>query len=440
MIFRKTVTAGAILGGLVLAAIHLGSARAQEQVPMAEHGAAAMDYQLQKLEELEPHGELDRIPDAFDPVVWSAFVPKDNETTPERVALGKKLYFDKRLSADGTVACATCHDVTRGFTDQRDVSEGIDGQLGHRNAPTTMNAVLFRTLFLDGRAASLEEQARLPIINPIEMGFETGEDAAEAIADDPEYQRMFESAYGRDVNYEDIGRAIAAFERTLIFVDSPFRRFLRGDEDAIPEEAKLGWKLYNGKARCNACHPINLSNPLGTDNRFHNVGVSARHQDFEALARRALAALEEDPSLQRLEELAVGTDLSELGRFMVTKNRSHIGSFRTLQVLNVGITQPYMHDGTMPTLWDVMDHYNKGGEPNPFLDGGMEPLALTEEEINQVVAFLFTLTDYRFAEENERQMKEQRELAAESRPFRDEAMAQRRVIQYEQRVNQSRQN
>jgi len=433
----KTMTAGTILGALVLAANHLGSARAQEQVPMAEHGAAAMDYQLQELEELEPWGDPDRIPDAFDPVVWSAFVPKDNETTLERVALGKKLYFDKRLSADGTVACATCHDVTRGFTDQRDVSEGIHGQTGQRNAPTTMNAVLFRTLFLDGRAASLEEQARLPIINPIEMGFESGEKAAAAIADDPEYQRMFQSAYGRDVNYEDIGRAIAAFERTLIFVDSPFRRFLGGDEDAISQEAKLGWKLYNGKARCNACHPINLSNPLGTDNRFHNVGVSARHQDFEALARRAIDALEEDPSLQRLEELAVGTDLSELGRFMVTKNRSHIGAFRTLQVLNVGITPPYMHDGTMPTLWDVMDHYNKGGEPNPFLDGGMEPLALTEEEINQVVAFLFALADYRFAEENERQMQEQRELAAESRPFRDEAMAQRRVIQYEQRVNQN---
>lgn len=427
--------AAAFLGALVFATAHTPRSDGQEaEVPKAEHGAASMDYQLRELERLLPEREVTMVPDAFDPVVFEAFVPEDNEMSPERVALGEKLYFDKRLSKDGTVSCATCHDVTRGFTDQRKVSEGISNQLGQRNAPTTMNAVLLETLFLDGRAASLEEQARLPIINPIEMGFPDGDAAATAIADDPEYQEMFQKAYGRDVNYEDIGKAIAAFERTLIFVDTPFRRFLEGDGDAISADAKEGWRLYNEKARCTSCHPMNLSNPLGTDNRFHNVGVSARHQDFEELAREALLALEEDPSEQKLDALAVGTNLSELGRFMVTKNRSHTGAFRTPLVLNIGITQPYMHDGTMETLWDVMDHYNKGGEPNPFLDGGMEPLALTEAEIDQVVEFLFTLTDDRFAEQNEQQRKEQRAKAQTSRPFRDEAMAQRRVIQFEERI------
>jgi len=199
--------------------------------------------------------------------------------------LGKKLYFDKSLSADGTLSCATCHDVTRGFTDQLAVSEGIKDQLGRRNAPTTLNVALLQTVFLDGRSPTLEHQAKLPIVNPIEMGMPDGQAAVDAIKDDAEYQAAFEKTYGREVNYEDIGRAIAAFERTLVFVDSPFQRFLNGDEGAISSEAKKGWELYNEKGRCVTCHPLNPSNPLGTDNRFHNVGVSARHQDFEALAK-----------------------------------------------------------------------------------------------------------------------------------------------------------
>jgi cytochrome c peroxidase len=393
-----------------------------------------MDFQLTELDKLVRPADVAEAPSGFDPVVWNAFVPEDNETTPARVALGKKLYFEERLSLDGTVSCATCHDVTRAFTDQRKVSEGIRGQLGRRNAPTTMNAALLQSLFLDGRSPTLDHQARMPIINPVEMGFPDGESAAKAIAKDAAYQKMFREAYGRDVNYEDIGRAIAAFERTLVFVDSPFRRFLLGDEQAISAEAKQGFRLFNEKARCVTCHPMNLSNPLGTDNRFHNIGVSARTQNFELLARNALAALAQDPSEQKLEELAIGTDLSELGRFMVTKNRSDIGSFRTSMILNVGITPPYMHDGTLVSLWDVMDHYNKGGEANPYLDGGMEPLALTEEEIDQVVAFLFALTDDRFQSENRRQMEQQRAQADKSRPFRDDDLAFRRTLAFEERI------
>jgi cytochrome c peroxidase len=236
------------------------------------------------------------------------------------------------------------------------------------------------------------------------------------------------------MNYEDLGRAIGAFERTLVFLDSPLRRFLAGDDGAISAEALAGFELFNGKARCAACHPMNPSNPLGTDNRFHNVGVSARHQDFESLARQAAKLLDEDASEQKLDELAVATDLSELGRFMVSRNKADIGSFRTPLILNVGITPPYMHDGSMATLWDVIDHYNKGGEANPFLDGGIEPLALTEEEIDQLAAFLFTLTDVRFAEENRRQFEQQRATANKKRPFRNEALANRKTLPFEQRV------
>ena len=399
-----------------------------------EHGAAKVEHQLQVLAELMPEGEVPEVPPGIDPLVWNAFVPEDNTLTADRVALGKKLYFDKRLSADGTVSCATCHDVTRGLTDQRAVSEGIGGQLGKRNAPTTLNVALLQNFFLDGRSPSLEHQARMPILNPVEMGMPDEATALEAISGDPEYEAAFQAAYGRGVNYEDVGRAIAAFERTLIFMDSPFRRFLAGDAEAISAEAQAGWELFNGKARCMSCHPMNPSNPLGTDNRVHNVGVSARHQDFEKLAREALNALQEDPSEQKLDELAVGTDLSELGRFMVTRNRADIGAFRTFQLLNIGVTPPYMHDGSLATLWDVLDHYNKGGEPNPFLDGGMEPLALTETEIDQLVAFLFTLTDDRFAEQNRQQFEQQQAAARKERPFRDEEMAFRRKLAFEQRV------
>ncbi len=393
-----------------------------------------MDYQLRELDKLLPKGDPTEVPAGFDPVVWEAFIPEDNKMSPQRIDLGRKLYFDKRLSKDGTVSCATCHDVTRGFTDQRPVSEGIDDQLGRRNAPTTLNAALLQTLFLDGRSPSLDHQARMPIVNPIEMGFADGDEAVKAIAGDAEYQKLFQEAYGRDVNYDDIGRAIGAFERTLVFINSSFRRFLLVDPEAISGDARDGWRLFNEKARCVSCHHINLANPLGTDNRFHNIGVSARHQDFEDLARQALVALQEDASEQRLEELALATDMSELGRFMVTTHRSDSGSFRTSMLLNIGITPPYMHDGSLPTLWDVIDHYNKGGEPNAFLDGGMEPLALTEEEINQLVAFLFTLTDDRFLTENNLQMKQQKAAAERERSFRDDDMAFRRKLAFEDRI------
>ena len=400
----------------------------------APHGAAAMDRQQAALGALGVPDDITAPPPAVDPVVWGALIPDDNAMTTARVDLGRRLYFELRLSRDGTVACATCHDVLRGFTDNRPVSEGIRDQLGRRNAPTTLNVALLETLFLDGRARSLEHQAGMPILNPIEMGQPSRDAAVRAIASIPGYGEAFEAAYGRHVNYADIERAIAAFERTLVFLDAPLDQFLRGDEDALSADAKKGWELFNGKARCVTCHPINRSNPLGTNHRFHNIGVAARHQDFEALARKALEALARDDSEEALDHLALATDLSELGRFMVTKSRADIGAFRTLQLRNVGITAPYMHDGSMQTLWDVMDHYNKGGEANPYLDGGIEPLALTEEEIDQVVALLFALTDERFSEANAKAFQSQQTRAQTMRPFRDETLAMRRKLPFEDRV------
>jgi cytochrome c peroxidase len=424
-------TSRLLIPGIVLGMIAVGVAADQ-----GPHGALTPQAQLALLEQLGISG-VGNAPPQVDVRAWNALIPADNTMSPERVALGRKLYFDLRLSKDGTVACATCHDVARGFTDQRNVSEGIGDQLGRRNAPTTMNALFFQTFFLDGRAPSLEEQAKLPIVNPIEMGQPSGDAVVQAIAGDPEYQQLFQKAYGRPPNYDDLGRAVAAFERTLVFLGSPFDRFLAGDHDAISEQARQGWVLYNGKARCMSCHAINPSNPLGTDNRFHNVGVSARHQDFEALAKRAYQELQGKQGkagIEAVDRLALQTDLSELGRFLITKDRADIGAFKTLQVRNVGVTPPYMHDGSMRTLWDVMDHYNKGGESNPYLDGGIEPLALTDAEIDQVVALLFSMTDDRLKDENAKQEAAQRARAQTERPFRDEALAMRKTLPFEARA------
>jgi len=406
-----------------------GHAQPQPQ-PQPLHGAAPFADQLTVFDALARGFDPASGPPWVDPVIWKESIPKDNEPTPARVALGRKLYFDPRLSKDGTVACATCHDTTRAFADLRPTSEGIGGKVGRRNAPTTMNAALLGVQFWDGRAARLEDQALLPIVNSIEMGFPDGASAVAAIAGDAEYRKMFEAAYSRAPNYEDIGRALATFQRTHIFLDAPFDAFLRGDAKAISEEAKRGWVLYNGKGRCQTCHPLNAANPLGSDGRFHNVGVSARHQDFIPLASKALAILAKDGSQATIDELALGGDTSELGRFIVTRNEMDVGGFRTPQVRNAGITAPYMHDGSMQTLWDVMDHYNRGGEANPYLDGGIEPLALSEQEISDLVALVFTMTDRRFADLNNRAFAQQRDQAKKKRPFREDDLAQRRRLPF----------
>jgi cytochrome c peroxidase len=419
------------LFGLAIAALSALSVAGELQT--APHGAMPMSQQQQRLDELV--SGLSSPPAGVDPTAWTTiYIPAGNELTPERIALGRKLYFDTRLSKDGTVACATCHDISRGFTDRRSVSEGIGDHLGKRSAPTTMNAALLQSQFWDGRAPSLEEQAKLPILNPIEMGHPDAAAAMAAVTTDPAYQGLFQKAYGRAPNYDDLGRAIASFERTLIFLNAPFDRFAGGDIKALSPAAQRGWDLFNGKARCVSCHMINSSNPLGTDNLFHNIGVSARKQNFEALAAQALGVLKDGGNTEALDKLAVETDMSELGRFLVTKKRDDIGAFKTEQLRNVGLTAPYMHDGSLKTLWDVMDHYNKGGETNTYLDGGIEPLNLSENEINDVVAFLFALTDGRFAAQNDAALREQQLLAAKSRPFRDNALAHREMLPFEQRV------
>jgi len=316
--------------------------------------------------------------------LWELLVPPDSPVTPERVALGRRLYFDKRLSSDGTVSCATCHDPAKGFADGKKVSEGIGGKKGARNAPTVLNAVFNEFQFWDGRAPSLEEQAKGPMINSVEMGMSSHDDVIKAVTI-PDYRDDFQKVFGRAPRIDDVVAAIAAFERTVVSGDSAFDRFTAGDKTAMSAEAQRGWALWNGKARCNTCHPFGDATPNFSDNKFHNIGVAAKGRDFAAIARQAATIA--DPA-----ELAFHPDFTELGRFVATRQPKDIGAFKTSGLRDIALTAPYMHDGSEATLLDVVKFYDKGGEPNPYLDGGIVPLKLTAQEMQDLVKFMESLT------------------------------------------------
>jgi len=354
-------------------------------------------------------------------VMYDLSVPANAVPSPEKVALGEKLFNDKRLSVDDSVSCATCHDPKRGFVDHKPQSEGVKKQRGQRNSPTVLNAMFNASQFWDGRAPSLEEQAKLPILNPIEMAQQAPGDVVAKLNGIAEYDRQFRDVFGREVNYDDLAAAIAAFERTQFAGDSPFDRFIAGNSKAIGDGARRGWALFNGKGRCNACHAFSTTNPLFSDQKFHNIGIAAHKVDFIDRARKA-AAVVRAGDMKQVDELALQTEFSELGRFLVTKRLNDIGAFKTPTLRNIAATGPYMHDGSLTTLWDVMDHYNKGGVPNPYLDGGMQRLGLTEPEIDDMVAFLETLTSPRFAAFAKEEMTKQRARKG-TRPERDTEVA-----------------
>jgi cytochrome c peroxidase len=349
-------------------------------------------------------------------------IPADNPQTPANVALGQKLFFDGRLSADGSVACATCHDPARAFTDGRPVSIGIHGRAGQRNAPTILNALYNKAQFWDGRVKTLEEQAALPITNPVEMGQPTLDAAVAKLADVEEYREAFRKVFGRPVNGADVLRAVAAYERTLVSFDAPFDHFIAGDRSAIDDAARRGWELFNTKARCNKCHAVtdtqrDVTN--FTDYDYHNIGIGIIRHNVVALATRAEREIAAG-QVEAVDRAAIQTDFSVLGRFLITKKEADIASFKTPNLRNVLVTGPYFHDGSQETLWDVIDHYNKGdGLKNPWLDEDIQPLALTEHEIDDLVAFLASLTSPDYKELGAKELQRQRALSRTSRPQRD---------------------
>ncbi len=332
-------------------------------------------------------------------------VPADNPITPEKVKLGDKLFHDQRFSTTGDVSCATCHDKEKGFTDQLPVSEGIRKLKGTRNAPTVINAAYLETQFWDGRESTLESQAAQPFLNPVEMGLENHNAIIKIVLSDREYLELFKKAFGKSgdhVTMVEVMQAIAAFERTLIAGNSPFDLYyFGGDKKAMSPAAIRGLELFVGQGRCVSCHVIEQTQALFTDNRFHMIGVAA-HQMPKGLDE--LSAAVEDVK-KKGTDIAVLSDAktSSLGRYAVTRDLTDIGAFKTSTLRNIDLTAPYMHDGSLKTLKEVVQFYNNGGrvkesDPLPdLLSGGIRPLNLTEEQENDLVEFLKALTSPEFA-------------------------------------------
>ena len=353
-------------------------------------------------------------------------IPSDNPQTPEKISLGRRLFFERRLSVDGTVSCSTCHDPQFAFTDRKPLSVGIKGRVGQRNAPTILNALYNKTQFWDGRVNTLEEQAANPIVNAFEMGHPNLDAAVAQIASVEEYQQAFQRVFGRAANGPDLLRAIASYERAQLSFDSPFDYFMAGDNNAIDASAKRGWEPFNTQARCNKCHALTDRQrdvTVFTDNDFHNIGIGIIRHNVVGLARQAEQLIKSGDTAG-IDRAAIQTDMSALGRFLITKKQKDTASFKTPDIRNVLVTGPYFHDGSQATLWDVIDHYNKGdGLHNPYLDEDIQPLVLTETDIDDLVAFMASLTSAIYKEQGAAELSRQRALSRTTRPQRDTARA-----------------
>lgn len=275
--------------------------------------------------------------------------PKHNPSTPEKIALGKQLYFDGRLSADNKVSCASCHDPAKGFSNGEQFATGVEGKKGGRNSPTVINTAFQKFQFWDGRAGSLEDQALGPIQNPIEMNMPLDAVVAKLNGING-YKQQFQKVFGTDVTADGIAKAIAAYERTILCGDAPYDHFKAGDKAALSESAQRGMTLFFGKARCSSCH----TGPNFTDNSFHNIGVAGNDE----------------------------------GRAAISKSTGDKGSFKTPTLREIARTAPYMHDGSLKTLEEVVAHYAKGGNPNPQLDEEIYPLKLSAAETVDLITFL----------------------------------------------------
>jgi cytochrome c peroxidase len=293
--------------------------------------------------------------------------PADNPPTEETIALGRRLYYDPLLSVDSTISCASCHAPEFAFSDNHSFSIGVGGKLGTRKAPTVINSAYSPLQFWDGRAPSLEEQAKGPMANPVEMAHSL-EGVVKRLQIDPRYPALFKTAWGTDqITIDMVAKSIASFERTIIAGDSPFDRFFYGhDSRAMSPAAQRGLKIFMSKKKgnCEVCHTIGKTYALLTDGKFHNLGIGADTRG----------------------------NLSDLGRYSETKVESDKGCFKTPSLRNLANRGPYMHDGTFRTVKDAFAHYIGGGNWNPYLDKEIHSLdTLTFDERDDLLQFLDSL-------------------------------------------------
>lgn len=311
--------------------------------------------------------------------------PKDNPTTPVKVELGKLLYFDPRLSGDGSVSCATCHDPNHGWAKKRIMSPAYPENKHFRHSPTVLNVAFNTLMFWDGRVKTLEEQAQKPIASPFEMNmnYDLLEERLKAI---PKYRELFAKAFPEEedpITIENVAKAIAAFERTIVCNDSPFDLYMRGDKNAMDELQIKGMKLFIGKAGCVQCH----NGPNFTDNKFHVTGVPKHKVEDDALVKATRNFVVRQNGFKDPDRFD-----RDLGRFFITKKEKDKGAFKTPTLRNVALTPPYMHNGVFRTLDEVIEFYNRGGGDVPNKDPRLKPLNLTEEEKEALKAFLEALT------------------------------------------------
>ncbi len=309
-------------------------------------------------------GTVDAPPDDSPVKIPAGFpqlpVPADNKITPERIALGKKLFFDKRLSSTHEVSCGSCHLQEHAFADPRTISIGVHGRVGTRNAPMLVNMAYNTSFFWDGGVPTLEQQAIVPILNPLEMDMRL-EDVAVRLKDDAEYVELFRQAYDMEPKAEGITKGLATFIRTLVSGNSRYDRYQRGENGALNESEKRGMELFLGESgECFHCHVgFNFTN-----NNIQNNGLYL--------------------------------DYADQGRYLVTENPRDIGKFKVPSLRNVAVTAPYMHDGSLATLEEVVEHYVSGGVAHPNADPIIHPLRLDEQDKADLVAFLKSLTDEEF--------------------------------------------
>ncbi len=288
----------------------------------------------------------------------NTYVPTDNPLTKEKIELGRAIFFDKRMSKDNTIACASCHMAKKGFADGMPVSTGIKGQKGGRSAPVSFNRVYSKAQFWDGRAATLEDQSIGPFTNPIEHGFANHDEMVAKMKKMPGYRKLFQEVFGGEITIQDVGRAVASFQRTVLSGNSAVDKYdIGGDQNALSDSAKRGLELFRGKARCTRCH----SGFNFTDEKFHNLGIGWDDNKVD------------------------------LGRYMETKNPEDIGAFKTPTLREIARTAPYMHDGRFKSLEEVVKFYNQGGVKNPHQDNTIIPLEMTDDEQQDLVAMLKSL-------------------------------------------------
>ena len=341
---RKTVFHLARIAALFLLIPSLGWMPA----PMSH----AQDARAQQELPPEPPLGLDDVP-----------VPDDNPMTRPKVELGKLLYFEKRFSGDGQVSCATCHMPRRGFSNARQYGTGFGGRLTLRNVPTVINAAYNESQFWDGRAGSLEEQAKGPILHPSEMASSEAK-IVRTLGAIPEYRERFTAAFGSPgISLKRVVQVIATFERTLLSGNSPFDRWkYGGDASALPPRAIRGFEVFKTKGNCVKCHLVDEFSAPFTDDKFHNLGIGMDKKPLQ------------------------------IGREKITGKIKDRGKFKTPTLRHITRTAPYMHDGRFNTLEEVVDFYEEGGHPNPNLDPDMKPLKLTKTEKEDLIAFMGALT------------------------------------------------